>query len=46
MGEMSDLEFEIHKNEKKCIDLAIEQASMVQCQMGKDFKDYAHQKSK
>ena len=25
---------------------AMEQASMVQCQMGKDFKDYAHQKSK
>ena len=25
---------------------AMEQASMVQCQMGKDFKDYAHQRSK
>ena len=26
MGEISDLEFGIHKNEKKCIDLAIKQA--------------------
>ena len=28
MGEISDLEFGIHKNEKKCIDLAISQSSL------------------
>ena len=31
MGEISDLEFGIHKNEKKCIDLAIEQAGTNIC---------------